>query len=109
MVGADHSSTCGMVDGNIIEGGTAVGYVIQFNSGEKIYHSGDTGIFGDMALIDELYQPNILLLPIEGQQTMGPEEAAFACSRFFKSAKWVIPMSFGTQDDIKLNQFEQFV
>lgn len=64
----------------------------------SIYHAGDTGVFLDMQLIDELYKPDYLLLPIGGNFTMGPEEAALACQRFFKNASTVIPMHFGTFD-----------
>ena len=47
MVHADHS--CGIQDGDqMIYGGEAVGYVIEFPGGQKIYHAGDTNVFGDM-------------------------------------------------------------
>ena len=96
MVNADHSSSCGMHYGFLQDGGNAAGFVIRFPSGVTVYHSGDTGIFGDMALIDELYKPSHLLLTIGGKFTMGPEEAAYACAKMFKHAHVVIPMHFGT-------------
>ena len=49
-----------------------------------------------MHLIDELYKPSHILLPIGGNYTMGPEEAAYAAHHFFKNANIVIPMHFGT-------------
>jgi L-ascorbate metabolism protein UlaG (beta-lactamase superfamily) len=49
-----------------------------------------------MALIDELYKPEILLLCSGGHYTMGPVEAALSVSKFFKCAKVVIPMHFNT-------------
>jgi len=53
MVHADHS--CGILDGDqIIYGGEACGYVIEFANGVKIYHGGDTNVFGDMEIIREL-------------------------------------------------------
>ena len=56
MVHADHS--CGITDGDqIVYGGEACGYVIEFSNGVKIYHAGDTNIFGDMAIIRDLYAP----------------------------------------------------
>jgi len=76
-------------------GGEPVGYVIELENGFRIYHSGDTGIFGDMALIGELYKPDLLLLPIGGHFTMGPEDAALATNRYFK-ARFVVPMHYGT-------------
>jgi L-ascorbate metabolism protein UlaG (beta-lactamase superfamily) len=93
MVHADHS--CGILDdGKIIYGGEACGYVIEFATGLKIYHAGDTGLFGDMALIRELYSPEIVMLPIGDHFTMGPREAAYACKLL--QPKTVIPMHFGT-------------
>ena len=45
-------------------GGEACGYVIEFANGVKIYHAGDTNVFGDMQIIRELYAPEIVMLPI---------------------------------------------
>ena len=93
MVHADHS--CGIQDGDqMIYGGEAVGYVIEFPGGQKIYHAGDTNVFGDMAIIRDLYGPEIAMLPIGDHYTMGPREAAYACSLL--KPKTVIPMHFGT-------------
>ena len=93
MVHADHS--CGIQDGDeLIYGGEACGYVIEFSSGLKIYHAGDTNVFGDMAIIRELYEPEIVMLPIGDHYTMGPREAAYACNLL--KPKAVIPMHFGT-------------
>ena len=77
MVHADHS--CGIQDGDeIVYGGEACGYVVEFSNGVKIYHAGDTNVFGDMAIIRELYAPEIVMLPIGDHFTMGPREAAYA-------------------------------
>ena len=93
MVHADHS--CGIEDdGEIIYGGEACGYVIEFENKLKIYHAGDTNVFGDMHIIHELYQPDIAMIPIGDCFTMGPREAAYACKLL--RAKSVIPMHFGT-------------
>jgi L-ascorbate metabolism protein UlaG (beta-lactamase superfamily) len=93
MVHADHS--CGIEDGGqIIYGGEACGYVIEFHNGVKLYHAGDTNVFGDMSIIHELYNPELALLPIGDLFTMGPREATYAC-RLLKP-KTVIPMHFGT-------------
>ena len=49
MVHADHS--CGIQDDDqIVYGGEACGYVIEFSNGVKIYHAGDTNVFGDRQL-----------------------------------------------------------
>ena len=93
MVHADHS--CGILDGDqILYGGEACGYVIEFEHGLKIYHAGDTNVFGDMQIIHELYTPDIALLPISDLFTMSPREAAYACRLLRPKA--VIPMHFGT-------------
>jgi L-ascorbate metabolism protein UlaG (beta-lactamase superfamily) len=93
MVHADHS--CGIKDGDqIIYGGEAAGYVIQFANGIKIYHAGDTNVFGDMAIIRDLYAPEIVMLPIGDHYTMSPREAAYAVNLL--KPMTVIPMHFGT-------------
>ncbi len=79
MVHADHS--CGITDGDqIVYGGEACGYVIEFSNGVKIYHAGDTNVFGDMAIIRDLYAPDIAMIPIGDHYTMSPREAAYACN-----------------------------
>ena len=93
MVHADHS--CGIQDGNeLIYGGEACGYVIEFSNRVKIYHAGDTNVFGDMRIIHELYTPDIAMLPIGDHYVMGPREAAYACNLL--KPRTVIPMHFGT-------------
>src|ERR1017187_9234966 len=93
MVHADHS--CGIQDGDqMVYGGEACGYVIEFDNGLKIYHAGDTNVFGDMKIIHDLYAPDIAMLPIGDHFTMGPREAAYACDLL--KAKTVIPMHFAT-------------
>jgi L-ascorbate metabolism protein UlaG (beta-lactamase superfamily) len=68
--------------------------VVEFENGLKIYHAGDTNVFGDMAIIRDLYAPEIVMLPIGDHFTMGPREAAYACKLLRPKA--VIPMHFGT-------------
>ena len=93
MVHAVHS--CGITDGDqVIYGGEAAGYVLEFEDGFKIYHSGDTAVFSDMSLIGKLLEPDIALLPIGDHYTMGPRSAAEAIRLL--NVKSVIPMHFGT-------------
>ena len=93
MVHADHS--CGIQDGDqMVYGGEACGYVIAFENGVKIYHAGDTNVFGDMKIIHDLYAPEIAMLPIGDHFTMSPREAAYAVNLL--QPKTVIPMHFGT-------------
>ena len=63
MVHADHS--CGITDddGSIIYGGEACGYIVEFENGYKIYHAGDTAVFGDMELIADIYAPDLCPAP----------------------------------------------
>jgi L-ascorbate metabolism protein UlaG (beta-lactamase superfamily) len=93
MVHADHS--CGIQDGDqMVYGGEACGYVITFDNGVKVYHAGDTNVFGDMKIIRDLYAPEIAMLPIGDHFTMSPREAAYAVDLL--QPKTVIPMHFGT-------------
>jgi L-ascorbate metabolism protein UlaG (beta-lactamase superfamily) len=68
--------------------------IITLENGFKIYYAGDTTVFGDMALIGELYSPDVALLPIGDFYTMGPYEAAKAVELL--GVKQVIPTHFGT-------------
>ncbi len=90
MVPAVHSSS--FPDGTY--GGEACGFVITMEDGRRLYHAGDTGLFSDLALIGELYEPEIALLPIGDHYVMGPREAAKACELL--KPKVVIPMHYGT-------------
>ena len=93
MTHAVHS--CGILDdGKIIYGGEAAGYVLRFKDGRTLYFAGDTNVFADMQLIEQLYKPEIVFLPIGDLYTMSPVEAA-AAVRLLKPRK-VIPMHFGT-------------
>ncbi|MEB3197181.1 MAG: metal-dependent hydrolase [Candidatus Sericytochromatia bacterium] len=94
MVHADHSCGIQEADGSIVYGGEAVGYVVRLENGFTFYFAGDTNVFGDMALIGELYRPDLAILPIGGHYVMGPREAAKAVELL--GVKQVIPMHFGT-------------
>jgi len=76
-------------------GGTAVGYVVELENGFKIYHSGDTAVFGDMALIHEFYHPDLAMVCIGGHYTMDPKGAAYAMRELVKP-KQAIPIHYGT-------------
>lgn len=108
-VSADHSSSCGLHNGTLWDEGNAAGFKINFKEcGKSLYHSGDTGILGDMALIDELYKPEILLLCIGGHYTMGPVIAAFSVTEFLKSAKNVVPMHLKTFPPLLPDTYPEF-
>lgn len=74
--------------------GDAVGFVIELENGFRIYDSGDTDLFGDLALIGELNKPDLAILPIGGHYTMGPRAAAKAVELL--GVKHVLPVHYGT-------------
>lgn len=90
LVNALHSSASG---GTYL--GNPCGVVIAAAEGKTLLHMGDTDIFGDMALINELHRPNIGIVPIGDRFTMGAKSAALACKRYF-NFETVIPCHYGT-------------
>ncbi|NCW40328.1 MAG: metal-dependent hydrolase [Betaproteobacteria bacterium] len=99
-VAAEHSSL--LVWNNPASGkleshpaGEAVGYIIEMENGFKIWHMGDTGLFGDMKFINDRYKPDLILMPIGGNFTMDPEDAAFAVKNWL-NPKAVIPMHYNS-------------
>lgn len=99
-VAAEHSSL--LVFNNPATGkneshpaGEAVGYIIELENGFKIWHMGDTGLFGDMQFISDYYKPDLVLMPIGDNFTMGPDDAAYAAKNWIKS-KNVIAMHYGS-------------
>jgi len=94
MTDARHSSSFTESDGTTVYMGEPAGFVIEFETGFKLYHAGDTCVFGDMALIKKLLAPDVALLPIGDFYTMGPRSAAEAVRLL--GVKTVVPMHFGT-------------
>jgi len=95
MVHADHTG------GVTITGGEAVtrdlgcwGWLLEFEDGTRVYHTGDTDLFGDMALVKDRWSPSITVLPIGGHFTMGPADAGRAVGLI--GAKVVVPVHYGT-------------
>lgn len=74
--------------------GVPVGFVIEMPGGHTVYHAGDTGIFGDMALIGEQFALDIAMLPVGGVFTMDGKAAARAAA-LLKSS-YAMPMHYGT-------------
>jgi len=94
LVRADHSA--GMVEAGVAFAlGHPNGIIVRAPGEPTLYHMGDTDLFGDMALIQELYRPEIVIVPIGDRFTMGPDTAAFAVKRFF-SPSTVIPCHYGS-------------
>ncbi len=76
-------------------GGEPVGFIIEMENGFKIYHMGDTGLFGDMKFIGEYYKPDLVLIPIGGHFVMSPADAAVAVRDMIKP-KYALPIHYGT-------------
>ena len=95
FVQALHSSSFGGEGGSNTYLGNPLGLVLHFPEDKTLYHMGDTDIFSDMALINELHEPKIGLVPIGDRFTMGGAVAALACQRFFQF-ETVIPCHYGS-------------
>jgi L-ascorbate metabolism protein UlaG (beta-lactamase superfamily) len=93
FVPAVHSSN---LDGKAA--GNPGGFVIAIKSGPTVYHTGDTDVFGDMALIGK-QKIDLMLACIGGHFTMDPARAAEAIK--LVKPKQVVPMHFGTFDALK--------
>ncbi len=74
--------------------GEPAGFVVELEGGRRLYHAGDTDVFGDMRLIGELHKPEIAFLPIGGHFTMGPRAAAVAVELL--GVDTVVPIHYGT-------------
>jgi L-ascorbate metabolism protein UlaG (beta-lactamase superfamily) len=104
MVNSTHSSDMDFIE-EVGAGGSAGGFIIELENGRKIYHAGDTGVFGDMrTVIRDVYRPDIAMLPIGDRYTMGPFEAAIAAE--WLDPEIIIPMHYNTYPAIEQNPLE---
>src|SRR5450755_2817966 len=77
-------------------GGEPCGFIIEFENGFRVWHMGDTGLFGDMKMLGEMVRPDLLLIPIGGGQfVMDPGDAAIAARDLIRP-KVAMPMHYGT-------------
>ena len=90
-----HSSAQLTEDGVSHSLGNANGLMLHFDNEPTLLHMGDTDIFSDMALINELHEPAVGIVPIGDRFTMGGAVAALACRRFFKFEA-AIPCHYAT-------------
>jgi L-ascorbate metabolism protein UlaG (beta-lactamase superfamily) len=102
---AKHSSSV-FENGNPIYLGEPAGLVIEVENGTKLYFAGDTCVFGDMALIGRIYEPDIAVLPVGGHYTMDPREAAVALEllgvgRCIPCHYGTFPLLAGTPDECR--------
>jgi L-ascorbate metabolism protein UlaG (beta-lactamase superfamily) len=94
MTMAAHSGSLSTPDGGVLYLGGATGFVLRADGMPTIYFAGDTGLFGDMKIIGEVYRPEIAFLPIGDHYTMGPDTAAIAAR--WLGVRQVVPMHWGT-------------
>jgi L-ascorbate metabolism protein UlaG (beta-lactamase superfamily) len=96
MVHADHTggATLGSGPDQVTRDLGCWGWVIEFEDGTVVYQSGDTDVFGDMALIGERFNPVLGVLPIGGHYTMGPRDAGRAAN--LAGVSTVIPVHYAT-------------
>jgi L-ascorbate metabolism protein UlaG (beta-lactamase superfamily) len=89
------------------DAGSPAGWVTSDSS--VVYHAGDTGLFSDMALIREMYQPKVAMLPIGGRFTMDINQAVMATKMI--QPQFVLPMHYNTFDVIKadVGKFQRMV
>lgn len=101
MVRADHSSG-DINDGMPIYLGNPCGVIIKAAGEPTVYHLGDTDIFSDLALLAEIHQPKVAIVPIGDRFTMSPETAALAVKRFLNVGT-AIPCHYGSFPIIEPN------
>ncbi|HEY7464920.1 MAG TPA: metal-dependent hydrolase [Candidatus Limnocylindria bacterium] len=95
MVHAEHSGAVTLTGGGPTSREVGCwGWVIHFEDGTVVYHSGDTDLFNDMALVKDRWAPTIGVLPIGGHYTMGPRDAGRAAD--LAGVGTVIPVHYGT-------------
>src|SRR4029077_8823639 len=76
---AVHGSSISKGDGSApAYAGEATGMVIAIKNGPTFYHTDDTDIFSDMALIGRYNKIDVMLVCIGDHFTMGPKRAADA-------------------------------
>lgn len=75
--------------------GNAAGLIVMAENEPTLLHMGDTDIFSDMELINEIYRPQVGIVPIGDRFTMGARSAAMACQRYFEFQN-IIPCHYGT-------------
>jgi L-ascorbate metabolism protein UlaG (beta-lactamase superfamily) len=81
-------------DATPVYAGTPTGLIITLRDGPTIYHTGDTDLFSDMALVKQFHKIDVMLVCIGDHFTMGPARAAEAVKLVTPCT--VIPMHYGT-------------
>lgn len=96
---AVHLSMLPTADGYV--SGVPLSFIVETDGGTRIYHSGDTALFGDLRLYGELYRPDLALLCVGATEPMltpmEPAEAAIAAD--WLDAPVAVPMHYIPGDD----------
>lgn len=106
---AVHSNGGEDVLGNTVYGGFPTGFLLKMENGFTFYVASDTGIFGDMALLRDIYAPELAFLPIGDRFTMGPLEAAHATKLL--GVKHVVPYHYASMPALTgtLEEFQKHI
>ena len=104
-VHAEHSSELGYKNpatgkDEVHPGGEPVGFIVEMENGFKVWHMGDTAMFGDMRLIGEMYRPDLVMIPIGGHFVMHPKDAAMAVRDMIKP-RFALPIHYGTTPQLR--------
>jgi len=94
FVPAWHGSSIEKENAPPVYAGNPTGLIIALRNGPTIYHTGDTDLFSDMALVKRFHKIDAMLVCIGDHFTMGPPRAAEAVK--LVAPKTVIPMHYGT-------------
>ncbi|CAN5679352.1 metal-dependent hydrolase [soil metagenome] len=117
-VHCQHWSGTVLADGTRVPG-FPLSFIVETEPGVRIYHSGDTAIFGDMRFIGELHRPSVGLLgcsqpwellaevyPGAGRVVTGemdPEEAALAAELL--GVRYAVASHYYDPDDDHVRRF----
>ncbi|MGQ9619144.1 MAG: metal-dependent hydrolase [Candidatus Aminicenantia bacterium] len=80
--------------------GHPMGAIIRMD-GKTVYHTGDTGVFMDMKLISEIFNPDIVFLPIDGRYNMDVVQASKAVE--LMGFRKFVPIHYDTFPIIQAN------
>ena len=94
FVPAWHGSSIEKENAPPVYAGNPTGLIIALRNGPTIYHTGDTDLFSDMALVKRFHKIDIMLVCIGDHFTMGPARAAEAVK--LVAPRTAIPMHYGT-------------
>lgn len=78
----------------LVYAGDPSGFIIAVRDGPTFYHTGDTDLFSDMALVSRYNEIDVMLVCIGDHFTMGPKRAADAVE--FVKPRIVVPMHYAT-------------